>query len=138
MIVKYLSNGVWGYMDHIRQVASRDFEPLELIKKYDEEVRMGLRGDTATYIEEMRLPDNSAVSNKIFLIASEEMKDLIEGLDAHTVNLVLADKDLSEALPVYAILLYVEDCKEHDVVILITNQKCYLMNDEGKTIERLV
>jgi len=34
-------------------------------------------------------------------------------------------------------LLYIEDCKDYDAVILVTNQKCYLMNDEGKTIERL-
>jgi len=138
MIVKYLSDEVWAYIDHVRQVAKTDFDAGELIKQYDAEVKSNTRKDDASWMNEMQISNLTASSNKIFTMISEQLGEMTEGLDAHSVNLVNTDDIANVNLPVYSILLYIEDCKDYDALVLITNQKCYLMNDEGKTIERLV
>ena len=138
MIVKYLSDDVWGFIDHIRQTAVREFNAETLICEYDTQVDKRDREDIASYMEGIKLLDGIAVSNKLYLMVTEGIQDLTERHNAHTENLVLMDCIMSPQLPLYAVLLYIEDCKDYDVVVLVTNQKCYLMNDEGKTIERLV
>jgi hypothetical protein len=137
MIVKYLSENVWGYIDHVRQIASKELNCEKLIAEYDEEVKEMEREDTASYLYEKKLDTNTVLSNKAFLMSTEEIHELVDELNAHTVNLIRVIDDFSISLPTYAILLYLEDTKEYDAMVLITNQKCYLMNDEGKTIERL-
>jgi len=137
MIAKYLSEDVWGYIDHIRQTAVRSFDAKTLICGYDTEVSKKEREDIASYADNDYLGDNIAMCNKLFLMVTEGMSFLIENINAHTENLILIDNEQSSLLPLHAVLLYIEDCKDYDAVILITNQKCYLMNDEGKTIERL-
>lgn len=130
MIVKYLSNDVWGYIDHIRQAATREHDASELIQRYNDEVKRNLREDIASKgVKDSEIE----TSNKLFLMASELAKKITQKPNTHMVNLIKGKKHL----PLYAILLYLEDTKEYDVMVLITNQKCYLMNDEGKTIERL-
>ena len=57
-----------------------------------------------------------------------------EGINRHAENLI--DVNII-SMPVSAILLYLEDCKEYDAILLVTNQHAYLMNDKGQTIERL-
>lgn len=140
MIVKYLNGDVWAYIDNVRQVASRDINTEELIKKYDEEV--GVPGDLLQRkdIASENVPDGPdkervIMSNKAFTIASENLED-VRG-NTHTVNL-LEPSLICSNLPAGTILLFVEDHKEFDTAVLITNQKCYLMNDKGQTIERLV
>jgi hypothetical protein len=135
MIVKYLSDNVWGYIDHVRQLATKEFDARRLINKYDQEVVSEEREDIASYLDELKLPEGITMSNKLFIMVGEELKDLTQELNAHTENLVNPNYDAG--FPLYAILLYLEDNKEYDAMVLITNQKCYLMNDEGKTIERL-
>lgn len=136
MIVKYLSDNVWGYIDHVRQVATRELDPNELVNRYNEEIKDNAREDSASVMNGKRLDDEIAMSNKLFLMAMEELVDLTDGLDAHAENLIEV-KLGAMMMPLWAVLLYIEDCKDYDAVVLITNQKCYLMNDEGKTIERL-
>jgi hypothetical protein len=130
MIVKYKSDDVWGYIDHVRQVATRDYDGASLISQYNDEVSKHIREDIAS---EGAQDSGVEKSNKMFLMTSELIGEMTEDLNAHVVNLVYGN----EYLPLYAILLYLEDTKEYDAMVLITNQKCYLMNDEGKTIERL-
>ncbi|HWT74305.1 MAG TPA: hypothetical protein VN258_06260 [Mobilitalea sp.] len=134
MIVKYKSDDVWGYIDHVRQVATREYDGNELIREYEVEVNKEEREDIASvYDGDKRVVDGVATSNKVFLMISEKIEDLTTELNAHAVNLIKPNFN-----PAYAILLYLEDTKDYDAMVLITNQKCYLMNDEGKTIERLV
>ena len=59
------------------------------------------------------------------------------GTNVHCENLVF-DYDKNCDMPIYAVLLYVEDSKEFDSILLLTDQETYLMNDKGQTIERLV
>lgn len=140
MIVKYLDGEVWGFIDNVRQVASRDIDTDELIDKYNSEVGKGgdalQRNDTASE-NVPEGPDMELVimSNKAFIIASENLEG-VRG-NAHTVNL-LEPSLMCANLPSSVIILFVEDHKEFDTIVLVTNQKCYLMNDKGQTIERLV
>ena len=140
MVVKYLDNGVWGYIDHIRQAANTSYnaeECIKCIKCYDAELKEG-EVDYASIVNGVELPPNIVASNKIFMYIADSFEDL-EGMCLSTKNLVnIKDAESDVMLPVYAVLLYIEDCKEYDALILVTNQRCYLMNDEGKTIERLV
>lgn len=142
MIVKYLSDGVWGYIDHVRQAASREFNGAGLLYQYEKEVvnheRIVDAENSESFINGVELPEDIQKSNKLFIMVSEELKEMTEEIDAHMENLVLINENSTENMLLYAVLLYLEDNKEYDAMVLITNQKCYLMNDEGKTIERLV
>ena len=137
MVVKYLDNGVWGYIDHIRQAANTSYNAEECIKCYDAELKEG-DTDYASIVNGVELLPNIVASNKIFMHIADSFEDL-DGMCLSTKNLVnIKDAESDIMFPVYAVLLYIEDCKEYDALILVTNQRCYLMNDEGKTIERLV
>ena len=140
MIVKYLSDGVWGYIDNVRQVAAKSLDYDELITAYDscecyKDVTHAGEKDTASYFGSEKLPGNIAATNKVFLMATENQDDW--GHSAHAENL-LDPKLFEENIPAYVILLYLNDHKEYDTVALVTNQRCFLMNDKGQTIERLV
>lgn len=140
MIVKYLDGDVWAYIDNVRQVANKDVDTDELIKKYDREVGttddLIRREDIASFnVPDGPQKDLVIMSNKAFTIASENLKD-VRG-NTHTENL-LEPSLMCSNLPAATIMLFVEDHKEFDTVVLVTNQKCYLMNDKGQTIERLV
>ena len=140
MIVKYLSNGVWGYIDNVRQATSKFIDCDALVKEYNnstdfrDDTRSGEK-DIASYADGKKLPEDVAYTNKVFIIATKDAKDW--GHETHVENLI--DYDLAQQ-GIYAtvILLYVEEHKEYDSVALVTNQKCFLMNDKGQTIERLV
>jgi len=137
MIVKYLNEGVWGYIDNVRQVAKRGFDCDELIKQYNEnEVSQEVNcQDPCEYMNGEHLPQEIVMSNKAFMMAASLMDN--EGINRHSENLLDASR-VFENYPASAILLYIEGCKEYDAVLLVTNQRAFLMNDQGKTIERLV
>lgn len=136
MIVKYLKDGVWGYIDNVRQVAVKGVDVEELIAQYNREVENGTREDTASYLNGTQIAADIAAANKVYLLATEDNLDELEGT-SHQENLLAADFVIKNF---YAakILLYLNDHKDYDNVVLITNQQAYLMNDNGKTIERLV
>ena len=145
MIVKYLSDDVWGYIDHVRQVATRNYDGYGLIVNFDSEVlnheRIVSLDNSECYMNGTELTSDIQKSNKIFTMVTELLNDMTNELNARSVNLIRIDTDFTERMPVNAVLLYLEPMcgveKEYDAAVLITNQKCYLMNDEGKTIERL-
>ena len=140
MIVKYRKDDAWGYIDNVRQAAHKDLDIDELVSQYDQEVKNGEREDTAShwYVgegQEVAMSKETIISNKVLLMVTEILAD--EGVNRHSENL-LSEWGIRDNLPAYAILLYIEDCKEFDAMLLITNQQTYLMNDKGQTIERLV
>lgn len=147
MIVKYFDNGVWGYIDNVRQVASCDIYCADLIIEYnntpeyqDDCTPGNGEKDIASYLNGERLSDDVAASNKVFTIASSNLDSLFEDSsfgNCHSVNLIDGERAL-ENYPAAGVVLYLNDHKEYDTLILITNQKCFLMNDKGQTIERLV
>lgn len=156
MIVKYYKDGAWGYIDNVRQVGSRDIDCSEYIGRYDLEVENGTREDIANFVDfyhgaegptidesfqdaivYKKLPDGIAFSNKVFLIATENLPLEIKEEGYHSENL-LDDGLIINNVPASIIILYLNDHKEHDTIVLVTNQKVFLMNDKGQTIERLV
>jgi hypothetical protein len=139
MIVKYRKDEVWGYIDNVRQVAVKEINCDELIKQYNDDecykdVTHAGEKDIASYMDGEKLPDDIANSNKVFLMATENQENW--GNEVHTVNLL--DSDFIQQDLAYVILLYLEEHKEYDSMALVTNQRCFLMNDKGQTIERLV
>lgn len=131
MILKYENKNVWGFIDNVRQAASKNIDIDEAARRYDIEMPHEPQ-DSAEYMNGVKLSEEIIKSNKAFLIACSDMAD--EGVNRHSENLV--DENII-SMPVTAILLYLEDCKEYDAVLLVTNQRAYLMNDKGQTIERL-
>lgn len=139
MIVKYFDNGVWGYIDNVRQAANKDIDCDELIRRYNEENTFEKpEDDIASYMNGEKLPVEIVMSNKAFTMACADVNDVIHGSqygNSHTENLIDGSKI---DYPASIVLLYLNDHKEYDTVALVTNQKCFLMNDKGQTIERLV
>lgn len=131
MILKYKVKNTWGFIDNIRQIAHEDIEPFGLAKQYDEEIISGKRIDI---VNECNVSSDSIKTiNKAFLLATEGLE--IEG-NWHMENL-LSEELCLENYPAHIIIAYIEDCKDYNVVVMLTNNDCYLMNNEGKTIERL-
>lgn len=142
MVVKYLCDETWGYIDNIREAAVREFNGASLLSQYELEVARRERivdtENSESFMNGEPLEEDIAKSNKLFIMVSEEIKDMVEEINAHMVNMVLINENVTEHMPLYAVLLYLENDNEYDAIVYITNQRCYLMNDTGKTIDRLV
>jgi len=145
MIVKYLNNGVWGYADNVRQVASQDIDCSELIKEfnncddYKDDTYVGEK-NIAVYMNGEKLPDDIAAANKVFTIATNDLSSVFANSsygNCHSENLIDGARALDN-YPASIVVLYLNDHREYDTLVLVTNQECFLMNDKGQTIERLV
>ncbi len=140
MIVKYRKDDVLGYIDNVRQAAVKEIDCKELIQTYNDseeykdETHSG-ENDIAGYMEGKKLPDDVADTNKVFLMATKNQKDW--GREVHGENF-LDPELMKDKYPAYVVLMYVEEHKEYDGIIFVTNQRCFLMNDKGQTVERLV
>ena len=142
MIVKYWKDGVWGYIDNIRQVTSQPINCDELVEKYNNspEYRDNCNPgngekDVASYTCGEKLPADVAYTNKVFIMATNNQEGW--GNKVHSENLIDYETAINGTYAAI-ILLYVEEHSEYDSIVLVTNQKCFLMNDKGQTIERLV
>lgn len=129
----FRNNVVWGYISNVSQIAIKKIEPEVYIKTYDD-IPIKVEEDPCEYMNGVKLPKEITDVNKIFSVVTKEIIDEIGG-NVHCENLVF---DYSENMPIYAILLYIEDSKEFDNILLVTDQITYLMNENGKTIERIV
>lgn len=83
------------------------------------------------------MPDNIAYTNKVFTIATENIPEEIKDNEYRAENL-LNEELVMNNVPAAVIMLYLNDHKEYENLLLITNQKVFLMNDKGQAIERLV
>ena len=133
MILKYQDNGAWCYIDKIDKSEAKYISEDEAIRKYDEWYKSlpcecGAK-DPAEYMNGVRLPDEIVKSDKVFSMAVEEFES--NGFGRQSKNLI----DINTmSLPITAIALRFADEAE---CILVTNQRAYLMNDKGQTIDRL-
>jgi hypothetical protein len=130
MVVKYQDGDAWGFIDNVRQASYKEIDLENLADKYFNEPK-GQNSDPAEWCNGIRLPDNVVTSNKAFIMATD-IPD--EGINRHSENLI-DNEHLN--MPAATVLIYLEDCKEYDAVQLVTNQKVFLLNDKGQTIERL-
>lgn len=129
----FRNNDVWGYISNVSQIAVKEIDPDLYIKIYND-IPIKIEEDPCRYLDGVKLSEEITDINKIFSIVTKEIIDEIGG-DIHCENLIF---DYNENMPIYAILLYIEDSKEFDNILLITDQITYLMNENGKTIERIV
>jgi hypothetical protein len=135
MIVKYKTGDTWSFIDNVRQVAHKDFSIDRYVYRYDTERLEGMAYDPVEYsLDGEKLPERIAKVNKAFCTACDDLAD--EGINRHAENLLMSEfiDDVDRGV---SILLYIEECKEYDAVLLVTKQSAYLMNDKGQTIERL-
>lgn len=137
MIIKYRNgiDGIWGFIDGAVEAATKDFDGAELIRLY--ELELGDKPDICGYAEGVKLDDNVRKSNIIFSVAWDNLDEIMDDVRSHCENHVLITETYTEHMPVHAILIRLEGRKEWDSILLITNQPVYLLNNEGKTIERL-
>lgn len=126
---------IWGYISNVSQVAVKEIDKEVYLKMYEDLPQCLGSNDPCEYLDGEKLPKHVAELNKIFSIVTGEM--LEELGTTHCENLVF-DYDGICNMPIYAVLLYIEDSKEFENILLITDQETYLMNDKGQTIERLV
>jgi hypothetical protein len=134
MILKYMKDDTWGFIDNVRQAAHKYLDIDELADRYDKEQAGGDPDLVICYPDGKPLPADIAKVNKAFTVACFDLPD--EGVNRHAENLI--DENLiKDASSVTAILVYLEECKEYDAILFVTNQPAYLMNDKGQTIERL-
>ena len=139
MIVKYFNAGTWGYIDGVRQAAVKSIDYDKLIKAYNECERYkdcdyAGQFDIASYSDGEKKPADIAALNKVYLMAIDAQSDL--EYNSHAENMLDAEL-MAIDVPAVVVLLYLEDCKEYDSMALVTNQRCFLMNDKGQTVDRL-
>ena len=75
MIVKYLNNDVWGYIDNVRQAASKLLDVGKLIEEYQKSYGQ-TSNDPCEYMNGERLEENVIKSNKAFTVAWDEVAEL--------------------------------------------------------------
>ena len=123
---------VWGYISNISQTAVKEIDPDTYVELYDKLPK--IEEDPCEYMDGKKLPENIAKVNKIFSMVTKEIVNEL-GTNIHCENLIF---DYESNYPIYAILLYIEDSKEFENILLLTDQTTYLLNEKGQTIERLV
>lgn len=123
---------VWGYISNISQTAVKEIDPDTYVELYDKLPK--IEEDPCEYFDGKKLPENTIKVNKIFSMVTKEIVNEL-GTNVHCENLIF---DYESNYPIYAILLYIEDSKEFENILLLTDQTTYLLNEKGQTIERLV
>ena len=138
MIVKYKEGLHWHYLDNVKEAETQILHPEHEATKYD--AMASNQPYSADYKDPAeydgngeKLPERIATSNKVFLFATYDIADL--GCNVSSKNLIETNDIYN--LPVTMIVIRLEDRKDFDVIVLVTNQQAYLMNDKGQTIERL-
>jgi hypothetical protein len=142
MIVKYYNEGVWNFIDQVRQISTVAFDTDILIKKFNDDTEQGRLQTDCTHCSDSTelLPVGVQMSNKAFnecdfnqLFPNEDLSG-----DGHVLNLFSPNLLEQGNYPAKIIIAFLLNDKDYDYVGIATNQSAYLMSDEGKTIERLV
>lgn len=137
MIVKYLNEDTWVYLDKITKTETKHEDGEMEFRKYNKMAsEMPQTSDYKDPIEFLsdgsKMREEVIVSNKIFSSITQNLEK--NALETHCENLI--SPNIIER-PIKTIVLSMEDKGSFDKIILITNQMAYLMNDKGQTIERL-
>lgn len=115
MIFKYYHKGAWGFIDNVSQIAEATISPTFAVERYEKKHGVKMRdGDCPT-------------ANNVFIAICD-----IYGGHGKQENL-LTENGIWANKPVIAVLLYIGDEK----MLIVTNQRAFLMNDAGQTVERL-
>jgi len=126
MIIKYKDELNWGYVDNLANVVYQK-EPKWYTKSQDMKEKYLSR-------EGSEQPDSLECSQRYFTkhVKEELEHDLYDY--EYTVSSIWCGLEENN---VVVIMANHRNRMESDKSVLITNQECYLLNDEGQTIERL-
>lgn len=137
MILKYKIDGSWNFKDGIHSVHQTTHAFDECLKKFKEE---GIPSEKCITVDVEILEDviipTPNVFNDVFLYVSCLPIDApdFNREAVHSVNGINEDCAWKY---VNRVLARLKDDREFDVIELITTQDCYLLNDNGSTIEKL-
>ncbi len=135
MIVKYRLNGGWCFIDGVTQAHSKEFDPDVMQAKYDKDAELRNRvGFTEATDQEGQDYINV---QKTYFAAFSEMCNDYHGTK-RGVNAICGNEMKFHNSSVVGVLLHTDKSDDVDHIVIITNQPCFLMNDQGQTIERLV
>lgn len=126
MIIKYLKGANWIYKDGICKINKRRFTIDELIKRYEQSIIEGIRDKD--FLSQC-ISSNEELANKCFYAASDYI---------HTqcpIEHIVCPETLNFDNKIDLIELICSNSNNNEIII--TSEPVYLMNDEGKTIERL-
>jgi len=135
MIVKYKSDGMWNYIDNVGQAKESGlYFPDFLINQYEKAV---IQGDTED-ISGKEFGEEIQKVNKAWMQACNIVDASGSQMEygANTENLI-TEECVKNNTPIGIVLIKCRGGYGYSKV-LVTSQDVYLMNDEGKTIERLV
>jgi hypothetical protein len=123
MILKYKDGEVWNYIDSISKISTSEIDTAKILNKYYEDVKNGMPDYATT-------PNvNITYQNIIFDGATNDIVVANPEFNIDSKNLLISTDELN--LLAYQILI-------NETMLLITDQTTYLLNDNGKTIERIV
>lgn len=129
MILKLKNEENWIYKDGIIEVKKREFKNDELVQRYNQSIAESIRPEG----EFARLSYGNldmVLLNEIFYGATDYVTEQIPVESLLSCKMSLLDNTTT---------LIISSCKNsNENEAIVTNQQVYLLNDEGKTIERLV
>ena len=135
MIVKHFNENTWNFIGDIRHISSQHIDIKTLAEKYDKEIPVTNSPDIIVCPNDVTITEGVKMSNKAFMLATNNAAE--HGDRVHSFS-ALDPFMVEDNYPAATIIMKLNKWREFDTEILVTNQTTYLMNDEGKTIERLV
>lgn len=136
MIIKYRNGDAWGYVDNLTNVVYEDFSMQDKIDQYYSIPKEEREND---HVVSEEYSDKVNTGNLIFYTLMVEVEEELEEYAIHHLNLLDYDylpNENGETTSANIIANY-SNREEFDKVNIITNQRVYLLNDKGETIERL-
>lgn len=137
MIVKFLSDDGWCILDNVRRSSATYYDARKIVsdenkkllaEMYDEEKS---KNYTEKDIEALKENIKAEISDKVTSMTNRKLLNRT----TYVSNKIDIDKDVN-----FTVLMAVFNDNSYggsNEIIIITNNTCYLMNDDGKTIERL-
>lgn len=135
MIIKYKNENAWGYIDGIENVTREDLDQKYCLSEYIRKLNNREILEPDVECETSTIRDY----NRIVYIALDMIAENLEGY-TYSTDLFLREDFLPTEeydYPACCIIMNIKDRNEFDKRVIFSNQEVYLLNDDGKTIERL-
>lgn len=137
MILKYKVDDSWKFTDGLSDVVITKVNVDSMVERYDREYRGRYEeGEDPCEYDDKKEKYSEFMSkvNKAFALVSNEYRSSDIGI----CDAVCLLKCFTPEASVYLIQAKYKDNKTYDSIMWLTNQTAFLLNDFGKTIERLI
>lgn len=135
MVLKFKIDEAWRYVDNISEITTQCDSLKNLIEGYNANYGESSNDQCVYTVNGEKLPDTIVQINKAFTqICNYDYAS--DSAESHGVNLL---KSLNGGVSIYGIWVKTKgkDCDTSSCTIYVTNQPVYLLNDQGKTIDRI-